>query len=628
MTRGPRGGFGGLFSAGLVSAGLVSAVLCGAGLSSSCTDAQLEPVPAPDQAAADNKLRVRGEVCTTDPDDLRFPVKVLFIIDASSSMAATDPLGTRVDAMIDVMDSLREVDPDDPTQQGPFLDGVELGVVAFGLGANIYTERCDDYVARTGCVAGFTTDVDDGLAAAANAGVGAGTTDFLIALDTAVSMLASDMSSGDDEELQNSRYVVIFLSDGIPDSDSRFDPGAVCTDAREWLNTQDPPPGDIVEEIADRLDQMEELARRYDVRELTFNAGFVAAPGTSAPVKACGSTLIHAMASHGDGVFRDFSSGERINFLFVDFTSFKRIFSMKNFVVTNLNARPFSEALYVEGNVRDPTNPTLAAGIIDSDGDGLTDELERLVGSDPRRQDSDGDGFSDLVEHGLRTSGFDTLDPTDADCVADIDRIDTDGDGLRDCEERFAGTNPKRYDSDLDGFGDGLEVLYGTNPAIPDGLLDVDFDGANNAQEIRWHSLPTTEDVKYLSDHAYRYDVRELGLEGARVCYSFDVANISLASTVGAVGDAAADPDAGPVPGVGLGGGEMSRGENRILIEVAEAPFDAPNEPGISRLACVSARFDAKQRLKVPANGIVDVHRLAFVEATEFDPTVHCVQPD
>lgn len=596
-------------------------------LALSCTDAKLEPVPPPDEGPADNKVRVRGEVCTTDPDDLRFPVKVLFLIDASSSMAATDPQGARVDAMLEVMDRFREVDPNDPSQQGPFLEGVEFGVIAFGLGANIYTERCDDYENRTGCVAGFTTNVEDALAAAVNAGVGAGTTDFLIALDTAVSMLAADMSRSNDEDLQNSRYVVLFLSDGIPDSDSRFNPGAVCSDAREWLNTERPPPGDIAEELADRIDQMHELARRYDVRELTFNAGFVATPGTSPAVKACGSTLIHAMARHGDGVFRDFSSGERINFLFVDYTSFKRVFALKNLVVTNLNARPFSEALYVEGDVRDGANPTLAAGIVDSDGDGLTDQLEELIGTDPQRQDTDGDGFSDLLEYQLRTSGFDPLDPTDADCVADIDRVDTDGDGLRDCEERFVGTNPKRYDSDLDGFGDGLEVLYGTNPAIPDGLLDVDFDGADNAREIRWHSKPTTEDVKYLSDHAYRYEVRELGLEGARVCYGFDVSNVSLASTLGALDSYDDVPDGGVRPTNGLGGGVMARGENRILLEVSEAPFDAPNEPGVTRLACVSARFDAKQRLKVPANGIIDVSREDFVEAGEFDPAVHCKQP-
>jgi hypothetical protein len=331
----------------------------------------------------------------------------------------------------------------------------------------------------------------------------------------------------------------------------------------------------------------------------------------------------------------------------VDFTSFKRVFSLKNFVVTNLNARPFSEAIYVNGRV-DSNDPTLAAGIIDSDGDGLTDELEDLVGSDPHRQDTDVDGFSDLVEYDLRTSGFDTLDPTDADCKADIDKYDTDGDGLRDCEERFAGTNPKKFDSDLDGFGDGMELLYGSNPAIHDGLLDVDFDGADNSREIRWHSKPTTDDVRFLSDHAYRYDVRESGLEGSQLCYSFEVTNISLASTLGAtetpyrildagpaapppVDDAGVPLDAGvarpSTPGYGLGGGNMLPSENRILIEVAESPFDAPSEPGIARLACVSARFDADQRLKSPANGIVTVPRLAFRDARLFSPESDCVVP-
>ena len=58
--------------------------------------------------------------------------------------------------------------------------------------------------------------------------------------------------------------------------------------------------------------------------------------------------------------------------------------------------------------------------------------------------------------------------------------------------------------------------------------------GADNAREIRWHAKPTTDDVRFLSDHAYRYDVRELGLEGSQLCYSFEVGNISLASTTGA----------------------------------------------------------------------------------------------
>lgn len=592
-----------------------------------CTDADLEPIPPPESAEADNKLRVRGEFCTTDPDDLRFPVKLLFLIDTSSSMETTDPTFARVDAVIEVIDSLRDT------------DGTEFGIISFGLGANILTERCESYDPRQNCVPGFTTDPDDALVSAVGTGQAAGTTDYLIALETAVSMVAADMASSEEEDLQNARYVIMFLSDGIPDADSSFGARQVCDDARDWANTGAVPNGQLVESIAELLDAFRELAKRYDVRELTFNGGFIAAPDTSLEVKSCGSNLIRAMSNHGEGVFRDFSSGERINFLFVDFTSYKRVFSLKNFVATNLNARPFSEALYVEGNVSS-TDPTLAEGIIDSDGDGLTDELEDLIGSDRGHQDTDLDGFSDLVEYRLRASGFDPLDPTDADCVADVDKIDTDGDGLRDCEERFAGTNPKRYDSDLDGFGDGLELLYGSNPSYADGLLDVDFDGADNGREIRWHSKPDTDDVSFLGEHAYRYDVRELGIDGARLCYTFDVANISLASTRGAFGepdattvaDAGVAGDAGVAedgvaPAPGLAGSALEPGDNRIFLEVSEAPFDAPNEPGISRVACVQARFDQKRRLKLPANGILDVPVEAFHDAREFDPDTHCVAP-
>ena len=86
-------------------------------------------------------------------------------------------------------------------------------------------------------------------------------------------------------------------------------------------------------------------------------------------------------------------------------------------------------------------------------------------------------------------------------------------------------------------------------------------------------------------------------------------------------------PEFPPRVGLGLGGGDMRLSENRILVEVAESPFDAPSEPGIARLACVSARFNADQRLKSPANGIVTLPRIVFKDAREFTPEKDCVVP-
>src|SRR3990170_8484982 len=89
------------------------------------------------------------------------------------------------------------------------------------------------------------------------------------------------------------------------------------------------------------------------------------------------------------------------------------------------------------------TDSTASAQVADSDGDGLIDSGELLLGIDPLEADSDGDGLGDGVEMGL-------LDPRNP---------DTDGDGLLDGDEVFAfGTLPFYRDTDSDGLPDGVEV--------------------------------------------------------------------------------------------------------------------------------------------------------------------------
>ncbi|MDP2342390.1 MAG: hypothetical protein Q8O67_15650 [Deltaproteobacteria bacterium] len=589
-----------------------STVAMGLSLGLSCTNAQLAPVPPPEVERADNKLAVEGRFCTTDPDELAFPVKLMFLIDTSSSMEATDPEITRVQALLAVIEAVKDI------------PGVEIAIVIFGLGVSPLTEKCDDYVARTNCVPGFAPP-DEALLVAGGASQAAGTTDFILTLQSAIGLLADDMSNSNPLDLQNARYSIIMLSDGLADSDGTFDPVGTCNDAAEWARAGEAiPNAGVVTQTGELLEQIIELARQYDVPELTFNSAFAAAPQITGDIKACGSNFMRAMSKQSGGIFRDFSSGEEINFLFVDFTSFKRIFAMKSFLAVNINAAPFSQAFDVDKRVRSD-DPTLAIGIIDSDADGLSDSLEDKIGTDPQVQDTDNDGFSDLLEHRLSLSGSDALDPTDADCKADVDRLDADGDGLRDCEERFFGTNIRAYDTDVDGFGDGVEVLSGLNPGLDDTLLDVDFDGVRNNNELRAHSSVDQDDVLELSEHAYRYRVIEDGLEGSSICYSFRVENIALASTTGASGP---PPDAtGAIASSGLAGGVMEVSENRIIFEVTEQPFDSSSEQGVARLACARARFDAERQLKDPANGVIVLPESAFKTADLFDPLVDCIDP-
>lgn len=112
--------------------------------------------------------------------------------------------------------------------------------------------------------------------------------------------------------------------------------------------------------------------------------------------------------------------------------------------------------------------------------------------------DTDGDGMPDCQEF---VAGLNPGDPTDS-------ALDTDGDGLTNGEEVVLGTSPIVADTDGDGILDGDEVqLYGTDPlsqdtdqdGLPDsieisdpafdplddreGLLDSDADGYTNRQE-------------------------------------------------------------------------------------------------------------------------------------------------
>ncbi len=149
--------------------------------------------------------------------------------------------------------------------------------------------------------------------------------------------------------------------------------------------------------------------------------------------------------------------------------------------VSTSTPTPASKPLPRTDNVPEPTDssPSVTAIVqipivapakpVDTDGDGLPDDTERLIGTDPNNPDTDSDRLDDHLEYVVLKT-----DPL---------RVDTDGDGLPDGDEYLVyGTNPLLTDTDGDGLDDRTEIIVlGTNPRA----ADTDGDGYDDAWEVQ-----------------------------------------------------------------------------------------------------------------------------------------------
>jgi hypothetical protein len=101
--------------------------------------------------------------------------------------------------------------------------------------------------------------------------------------------------------------------------------------------------------------------------------------------------------------------------------------------------------------------PVFVFAFVDSDGDGLSDEQEKVYYTDANNPDTDGDGFSDGIEikydYSPHMVGGKKMHESD------VDR-----DGLNDWLERWFGSDIGIADTDGDGFEDYEEVVKGYSP--------------------------------------------------------------------------------------------------------------------------------------------------------------------
>ncbi|MBK8482511.1 MAG: VWA domain-containing protein [Proteobacteria bacterium] len=542
-------------------------------LAASCTDAGVyRSRLAPFQA---NKLAVTGTVCSDDPRQRNFPVKVMFVIDTSQSLVdpANDPTGLRGKAVNDVI-TLWSRNPN-----------YSFGVIEYGGRA---VNRIDG---------GFTRDTSLLNAAATAVQASSGgcqgvrCRDLRSALSLASSIITGDVLGGDPGVVSRTSYAVVVFAGGGPvpainrcacrdpaveaagwagcpwtECDDPSAPNSVtcgnapCADTfTQWVVPTAPadfgvdpatlagrtckltcvfPAGGFARSCEERqlvgaVRELREFVLKNGASELQLHTTYLADRATRGATdsfrapscivsgvergaeadRARAVHLLSEMAFAGGGSFLEYAVPEAISFNHVDLYTAREPLVIKELVVVNNSVVPGG------------TGP-----VADSDQDGLSSDNERALGTCPEDPDTDGDGVGDGIEVKLAsdplgatqpiecidlpTTTRDDLDPCDPAGGSKRWRLygDRDRDGLNACEERLLGTHDSLFDTDADGLPDRVELIAGTNYLAVDPLDDADLDGLLNRVEVRGHTDPRANDSQRQLDLSYRYEEVDEGI--------------------------------------------------------------------------------------------------------------------
>ncbi len=579
------------------------AALAAAAAVAACTDTYLVDERRQDQLPRDRTLTLEGEFCTPSPAEVKRPIRIIIAMDASQSMKVTDPAGTRAQATVDLLNALPQ-EPEveflvllfagsTPTWLSRSSDGIFEQVISYSPAERLRLQQT---------ILSFTNPGQD---------PNRDSTDFIKALDEIYATISSDIAaSRNDPTAPVARYSVIFLSDGQPTNPQ--DNELLCGDSVRRIRQL----RDLADDVIFNTVNVFLPAQPIDSSACSFDGGVSIAPGGNScqlpqlPAGTCPLLIINQnaerlqqMAALGGGNFRDFRNDEPINFLNFNFGQLRRAYIFDQLIASNFSApagSPLDEA--------------------DTDSDGLTDAYELAHGTSPFLADTDGDGFSDGVEvYGVSRGGDfhpdgrnpdgGTIDPG---CAPELRGVDSDCDGITDCDEDIIGTNSQKIDSDDDGVPDSVEFKLRTAPSAKDLSLDPDNDGLPNGQELAMHTDPLAADADRLSTTAYRVELvldggyslgshvdGGTGFPGAQ-CFAFRVYNVQLADTLPDTRDAG-NPDGGP-PFYRRGAGY-----NDLFLSVSMRSADDPNGHTLMQVYRNTATRFPVGGIKYPHDGLVHV---------------------
>ncbi|MEM1347750.1 MAG: hypothetical protein AAGI01_04275 [Myxococcota bacterium] len=459
---------------GLMASWLVLAALA----FTSCTDTGLYSPLLPRKEA--DRVALTGRVCSEDPVQARFPVRVIMMVDQAGGdlYSDYDAAGLRLPVLRDFV-SAALTDPQ-----------TQMAIVGYGGRPRKLAPLEGD----------FTRNPGELLAAVNQLSIPSPCVDETLcrdqreALRTVSTLIEGDLAKVPAGLRVLTQYVVVMVAAGpaqplASNAQCCAPTDQACIDAAQDTRSV----GCEAQLMTERVEELRDEVAQAGAAGLRFHTIHLAA-STDMATNDQVEQVLELATFAGGGIYQRYNVVSGFSIRALELLGLRTVLRAKLLLVANLNARP------------GPDGP-----LVDSDADGLADVEEEEFGTSPVNADTDGDGVSDRVEV---FGGFDPNMPsTPRTCQNITPGTDRDLDGLTDCDEELLGTEPTLVDTDGDGMPDLLEVIGLTDYINRDAEVDADGDGVSNGDEILLRGDPRSTDTRNHLTFGYRYEIEDEGVQ-------------------------------------------------------------------------------------------------------------------